>query len=305
MGDEAQAVEAYLEKVLVRETLAPDGPELKGLRETRDEVKSLLVGEYGSEARIREAGSKAKGTMVQSSYDLDLTVYFERDSDVAGTTIKEIYEDVERVLKTAYHTQRKGPAIRLLNANEKRDLHVDVVPGRFVEGKNGDVFLYPSSTDKERLKTNLDVHVAYIRNSEVLDSIRLLKVWRDRHGVTIKTFALELLAVKFLKEHWDRPLADQLLHVWSEFVQRRDELTIEDPANSGNDLSSLLNEAVRYQLASVAAETLRRIDAHGLDGWIQTFGPVDDDEDRQEALKSIAVVTGTRTSTSRSWYRGG
>ena len=134
MGDEAQAVEAYLDKVLVRETLAPDGPELKGLRETRDEVKSLLLGEYGNEARIREAGSKAKGTMVQSSYDLDLTVYFERDSDVAGTTIKEIYEDVERVLKTAYHTQRKGPAIRLLNANEKRDLHVDVVPGRFVEG---------------------------------------------------------------------------------------------------------------------------------------------------------------------------
>lgn len=304
MSDDAKAIEQYLNRVLVRETLAPDGPELKQLRETRDEVKGLLRAEYGDAARIREAGSKAKGTMVKSSYDLDLTVYFDHDSDVAGTTIKEIYEDVERALQKQYLTQRKGPAIRLLNAGEERDLHVDVVPGRFVEGKDRDVFLYPSSTDKARLKTNLEVHVSHIRDSGVIEAIRLLKVWRDRHGVSIKTFALELLAVKSLKERKDRPLSEQLVHTWAEFVDRRDELAIEDPANSGNDLSDLLNEAVRSQLAIVAGDTLLQVDKLGLDGWKKTFGPVEDDDDRKEALKRIAVVTGS-PRVSRPWFRGG
>ena len=81
--------------------------------------------------------------MIKESYDLDLTCYFPHQDDASqGNSLRDIYEEVEGVLASKYLTQRKASAIRLLDAQSGADFHVDVVPGRFVEGKDGDVFLY-------------------------------------------------------------------------------------------------------------------------------------------------------------------
>lgn len=286
----------YLEAVLRQQTLAPESPELEQLQERGNEVKSLLQNKY-STARTREAGSKKKGTMIKASYDLDVTCYFPHDDDSAGETLKGIFETVEAALQEQYVTSSKGAAIRVWDATGQTDFHIDVVPGRFVDGNEGDAFLHPSSSDKQRLKTNLDVHIAHVRDSGVVDAIRLLKLWRENNHLQVKTFALELLAIKLLEEKKDKPLGEQLLFVWGQFKENGDNLVVEDPANPhGNDLSELLNDGVRAALSTAADGTLRAIEQNG---WQVVFGDVETNEaERAEALRRISVATPVRT---RPW----
>jgi len=270
------------------------GPELTELQKHRKEVEQVLRDEFGDAPRIREGGSKAKGTMIKESYDLDLSSYFAHDDDSAGATLEEIYDRTESALAKKYATVSKGSAIRVRDPDQDADLHVDVVPGRFVKGKDGDVFLHRTTGDKERLKTNLDVHVAHVKESGVIDAIRLMKLWREREKLQVKTFVLELLVVKLLTDKKDASLTDQLLHVWTEFRDHAGDLAVEDPANpEGNDLSDLLNDEVRSQLSAAAGRTLGTIDQSG---WQAVFGEVEEDEEgRIAALKRIAVATPSKT----------
>ena len=63
----------YLNAVLEDQSLADDSEELEELREHRDAVEALLREAYGScSPTIKYGGSKAKGTLIRESYDLDL-----------------------------------------------------------------------------------------------------------------------------------------------------------------------------------------------------------------------------------------
>jgi len=117
----------YLEAILADQTLEEGGEELKALRAHRKDVEDLLRAKFGlGGPSIRYGGSYKKGTMNRDSYDLDMTCYFGREDTVAGTTLKEIYENVEEALREKYWTERKGSAIRLRSLDDLRsDFHID------------------------------------------------------------------------------------------------------------------------------------------------------------------------------------
>ena len=127
----------YLAKILEEQTLETGGSELKDLNNRGKEVKDLLEEHFTKcDPTIRYGGSKAKGTMIKESYDLDIICYFPRDDEDAGKTLKEIYEETEAALKDDYFVDRKASALRLREkATETTgglDFHIDVVPGRYV-----------------------------------------------------------------------------------------------------------------------------------------------------------------------------
>lgn len=290
----------YLRAVLNEQTLARNGPELTALRERREDVEQLLRSEFGNAPRIDPGGSFAKRTMIKEAYDLDLTCYFGHEDNEAGENLREIYNNVAAVLGTTYMVHRKGSAIRIRDARDATDFYVDVVPGRFVDGKEGDVFLYQSTGDKERLKTNLEKHIKHVRESGVTDAIRLMKLWRVRNKVEVKTFVLELLVIKLLEGKEDKPLTEQLTYVWEKLRDDTDNLSVEDPANrTGNDLSELLNAGVRQQLSVAAGHALDTIEHSG---WQAVFGEIQsDDEDEAAALERIAIMTPRK---SKPWASG-
>ncbi len=232
----------YLAAILKQQTLAPDSQELKALQENRAKVEGLLRDYFSTcSPTIRYGGSKAKGTMITQAYDLDIACYFPHDKTGAGETLEDIFGNTRKALESDYWVEPKPSALRLKNPDPKNfkvDFHIDVVPGRYTDDKKTDIFLYQSSGEKKRLKTNLDVHIEHVRESGVTDAIRLLKLWRVRNGLRIKHFALELLAIKLLKDKKSVTLASQLKHVWEELRDHPDNISIEDPANpAGNDLS--------------------------------------------------------------------
>lgn len=243
--------------------------------------------------------------MIRESYDLDLICYFPRDDEDAGKTLKEIYGSVKQALANDYYVEEKQSALRLRDKSPesyKADLRIDVVPGRYIDEEKADLFIYQAGAEKDRLKTNLEVHIAHVSKSGVRPAIRLMKLWRVRNGLQIKTFALDLLVIKLLKSKKDEPIDKQLLHLWKTFKETADDLSIEDPANpSGNNLSSMLSTWIRTQLSTVASSTLTLIDTAG---WEAVFGKVPEAKtkggDRVAQLQQAAAVV---TSRTRPWSR--
>jgi len=247
----------YLKKILHQQTFASDAPELKELRARRKEIKEVLEEEFSDATpSTRWAGSMAKDTMIRASYDGDVTCYFAHEEDGAGTNLEEIYNNVAEALGKDYDVERKASALRVKDRSTKptkgfaEDLHVDVVPGRFTDDAKEDVYLHRTTGDKARLKTNLQIHIDHIKDSGVLDAIRLEKLWNVRNGIGAKTFVLELLVVKLLSKKKGKALEEQLKHVWTEFRDNAENLSVEDPANpTGNDLKPAL-DAVRHRLSA-------------------------------------------------------
>lgn len=288
----------YLKKVLDAQLLAEGSSELKALQSHRDDVEKLLRGHFeDSSPTIRYGGSKAKGTMIKESYDLDIICYFPRDDEDAGGTLEDIYNNAKTALQKKYVVEPKTSALRLKDAEPTHkglDFHIDVVPGRFTDDTNTDAFLYQSNAEKKRLKTNIDVHIEHVRDSGVTDAIRLVKLWKVRNGIVFKHFVLELSVVKLLDGRKRSSLESQLEHVLTEFRDNIDNLTVEDPANpEGNDLSDAL-DAARSSLRSVARQTLALVEASG---WTAVFGEVDNDseEDKRAAMRRVAAAVATPT----------
>lgn len=295
----------YLEEVRRNQSFAPDDPEIETLRSRAGDVKELLQTELSTHApAVRNAGSYRKGTMIRESYDFDILVYFDHDTDV-GDTLKEIRDVVKEVLDKEYIAEPRRSALRILDANEPEDptyFHIDVVPGRFIDGDDGDVAIYQEGGEKGWLKTNPEIHISHIQKSGVRDAIKLLKFWNlRRFGQPMQTFILELLTVKLLDGMADRKLSVQLEHVWTQFRDHPDSLCVTDPANSNNDLTDALDAAARSQLAVDAQQALDRI---ADEDWEAIFGEVEKQsvEDETNALEAAAVVT---SSPSRPYSDGG
>ena len=266
----------YLNAVLASQDLTDDSQEMKDLQQHRQDVEARLRAEFSeSSPTIRYGGSKAKGTLIKENYDLDLVCYFPHDATKPGSTLKEIYDNVRGLLATHYEVTPKTSALRLRSketATLGQDFHIDVVPGRFVDEKKADCFLHQSQGDKERLKTNLQIHIDFIRDSGVVDAIRLIKLWKARKSLSVKQFVLELLVIKVLANKKASSLEEQLKHVWNEMARTNDPIVVEDPANpTGNDLMPSLRGGAWAELSAVAKTTLQTLDSGG---WESVYGTV-------------------------------
>jgi len=296
--------EKYLKKILEGQSLPDQSDDMKALREERKAVEGALRDAFpDSSPTVRYGGSIAKGTLVRESYDLDIINYFPHDEVAAGATLKDLYLNTEAALQQAYLVERKSSALRLKSKGADtfgRDFHIDVVPGRYIDETGTDCFLYQSSGEKERLKTNLAVHIEHVKSSGVVAAIRLLKLWKARRALRIKQFAFELLIIQELKAKRKSALADQLDLFWSVIRATDDPITVEDPANpNGNDLSPVLTGDIWRELRSAAEVALNQV---ANSGWETVYGPVNSEEDgKLERLRQAASAV---VLPSKPWLKG-
>ncbi|MEK6583670.1 MAG: hypothetical protein AABY66_02335, partial [Nitrospirota bacterium] len=243
----------YLESVIKTQCLSAE--ELKELEQHRLEIESLLREKIGSKPIIKYAGSKAKGTMIKENYDLDMVCYFLSDE---GRTLKELYEYVKGILSAKYIVEPKASALRIKaqSNGSKIDYHIDVVPGKFIDETQKDVFLYVSTAEKERLKTNIKKHIVYISESNYKDVIKIVKLWRTRNNLRIKTFVLEILVVETLNDEKGLSLSEATICVLNNIYENIRSLKLVDPANSNNVLSDILSPSDKTLFSNKAKEAL-------------------------------------------------
>ncbi len=162
------------------------------MRTTRDEIEKNLRKVIGSTPRIYYAGSYGKNTMLDVYHDLDIVVYYPSSST---KTLKEIYWEVYNTLNGTYWVQQKDVAIRL---PYKSGFVVDVVPGRALDDTFRYANLFRSETDS-RLQTSIKVHIETVQQSNLRGTMRLMKLWNVRHNLGLRSFFVELLVARVLK----------------------------------------------------------------------------------------------------------
>lgn len=246
--------------------------ELNTLSEHREEVEALLREDFGDDPVIKYAGSKAKGTMIRENYDLDIVCYFSHEND---KSLKEIRDDVATKLRENYQIEEKGTALRIRKSGENNsliDYHIDVVPGRFVDESQQDAYLYVQYGEKERMKTNIKTHIKHISESGCREIIKLAKLWSCRNNLHIKTFVIELFVIESLKDFdWKNRLDTGFKQVLESFKSHFVSIRLEDPANSNNIVSQLLNDAQKKLIAQIAEEQLKSVDDEDADTWKSLF----------------------------------
>jgi hypothetical protein len=295
-------VDEYLKAVLKSQNLPDDSDEMKELIQHRQDADKILREEFAKAApTIRYGGSKAKGTLIRESYDLDVVFYVPNGNSGAGETLKDIFKNVLDELSKHYDAEARTSAIRLRSKDPNsygRDFHIDVVPGRFTDERKSDCFLYQNGGgDKERLKTNLDVHIAHIRDSGVTDAIRLLKLIRVRKALRVKHFVFELLIIDLLDGKKKSSLEQQLRYVLEQIATAEEAINVKDPANpAGNDLSGLLL-SVWPELRTTAQSALDSVERSGCEA---VFGGIEE-VTKGERVARAAVLASAVERPTKPW----
>ena len=220
----------YLKGLLASQNLSDEQTDY--LQNLRQEIEAVLRDEYGHYPRIYYGGSYGKDTIIRESFDLDLIIYFPHTTNCS---LENIYHSVHQTLRNAnYRIQPKNVSLQVqVSCPWQFGFHVDVVPGRAKNKTYKSAYLYKNN-ENCRMLTSLKHHIYTVRNSKCRPLIKLMKLWRIRHKLQWKTFALEQTVIRALKGSRKHNYERCLFKVF-EFIA--DELTqtlLVDPANRHN-----------------------------------------------------------------------
>ena len=227
------------------------------LDDEREGIDSMIKEAYPDSYPIHARRFAAKRTMIHEDYDLDEVCYF------ATATRRR----VRRWKTFTEHRQAAGGILH--RAAEALGAAPEHLQGQgcqdrrrsrsYTDATQTDVFIHHNDGDKERLKTNLEVHISCVRDSGCTDAIKLTKLWRTRNAIGIKTFPLELLVIEVLRRDGSGNCETRFQRVLTAFADDIDNFNIEDPANpSGNDLSQALTDTIRNDLKNRAQHARHR-----------------------------------------------
>jgi hypothetical protein len=249
--------DAHLASLLMNQDLTP-GEEntLRGLRESIESQMKQLEGS----PRIYYGGSFGKHTMVRESYDLDIVVYWPPDSRF---TVQGISDGVGTKLQKHWNSPRPKTVSWVLRF--QGGFHIDVVPGRAIDAGFREANLW--RRDKQStLKTSIKTQIKTVRDSGRRDAIRLVKLWKARHGIDCKTFWLELLIIEGCKGV-SGGLEQELLAAFRYLGDRALTARVLDPANSNNVISDDVPRATKLLVAQAAQAAI------GARYWSEVFNP--------------------------------
>lgn len=249
--------EDYLRELLVNQNLTRN--QIENLKNQRDVIVGEIIDEIGGNPTLFNAGSYAKGTMIQASYDLDIVLYWTNDFRY---TPRNLYYEVGSVLQSKGRdpkSKKVGWEIPFPG-----DFHIDVIPGKVIIQKPDYAYLYNKDKDC-RFQSSVKNHVSFVKNSRRQDVIRLMKLWKKRKSVPIKTFILEHLIIVGCKGIRRTTLEPQLDAAFEYLIENITTKRILDPANSQNIISDDITHEEKNRIRGLANQ------ASDADNWSQIF----------------------------------
>jgi tRNA nucleotidyltransferase (CCA-adding enzyme) len=212
-----------------------------------DPVIRKWAGQYLVE--IRPSGSFAKGTAVSGGTDIDIFVSL---TSALTTPLNQIHETLLTALSNAgYATRRQNVSVGITVNGYK----VDVTPARR-QAQNGNYHSLWSNKTGSWLQTNVNEHCRVVSGSGRLDEIRLMKIWRNRHGLDWPSFYLELFVINALHGARQNNLQANMLTVLRAVADSISRTRLIDPANTNNVVSDTLTAQGKATLSQAARNAL-------------------------------------------------
>jgi hypothetical protein len=198
---------------------------------------------------VYPSGSIAKGTAISGSSDVDILISLK---NTATTSLKDIYETLfNRLTSDGFTPRRQNVSLGIVLNGWK----VDIVPARKQSLINNDHSLWSHKTQTWR-ETNIHQHVQYVTNSNRLNEIKLLKIWKKLHGLEFPSFPLEVTVISAL---WGKSTITPAANFVTVLEYIRDSLAtarILDPTKPSNVLSDELTSTEKTILSRAASNSL-------------------------------------------------
>ena len=197
------------------------------------------------------SGSRAKGTAITLSSDLDIFISL---SSSTTATLSAIYNSLYDYMRSQNIQCRKQNVSIGVFYNKK---NVDLVPGRRQDQYSEDHSLYKYKQDTYT-KTNITKHISVVRNSNRAVEIMATKIWRERHGLDFPSLFLELAVIEATKYRNYGDYDNNFWEVLSWLSSNITTIRIEDPANTNNIISADLTNTEKYAIANKAKESRQK-----------------------------------------------
>jgi hypothetical protein len=244
--------DAYVRSVLAKYSLlsGPESPaeivamELK--RPITEWAGRFLVG-------IQFCGSYAKGTRVKGSTDVDILISLGPRTPM---NISSLYERFFSFLKArGYNPKRQNVSIGL----QHRGLVIDLIPARQAWGGSNDHEIF--ETEHHRVtRTIFDTHLKTVRDSDLIEEIRLVKIWRNLRRLRFPSFYLELVVIDALRHKAHHQPAANTETVLDYLKDILFGAPIRDPANFDNRVSDDVLKHEKLAISEAAKESLKQTD---------------------------------------------
>ncbi|MFL0267909.1 nucleotidyltransferase domain-containing protein [Candidatus Clostridium radicumherbarum] len=195
---------------------------------------------------IKISGSRAKGTAINLSSDLDLFISLKSSNPF---TLKQIYNSLyDAIIKEGISARKQNVSIGI----NYQGHNIDLVPASRHSGNTNYHSLYKSKADSWT-QTNIDKHINLVKDSGRRDEIIALKIWRKLHGLDFPSIYLELTVLEALYYKNKNQLGFNFLtileYLQNEFVEKR----IVDPSNTNNVIS---DDLYKYEKQAIAAKAM-------------------------------------------------
>ena len=195
------------------------------------------------------SGSRAKGTAIDLSTDLDLFISL---SSTTQNSLEEIYNSLyNRMLEERISVRKQNVSIGVTYQGKK----VDLVPAKRQGQYGNDHSLYRRKAGSWT-KTNIDTHISRVRQSGRITEITALKIWRENHNLEFPSIYLECFAIDSLYGRSLNAPADNIMHLLRDIRDNIQTRRVIDPANTNNILSEELTQMEKKDLSNAAQQSL-------------------------------------------------
>jgi hypothetical protein len=202
---------------------------------------------------IQFCGSYAKGTRIRGATDIDLLISLGPRTPL---DIDKLYDRFFDFLKgRGLNPRRQNVSIGL----QHRGVMVDLIPAKQEWGVSNDHLIF--ETEHHRIiKTNFNTHLQVVKDSDVIEEIRLLKIWRNLRNLRLPSFCLELAVIDALRRQTRHQPAAGMEVVLQYLQDVLPGAPIRDPANFENRVSDDLLRHEKLAISEAASESLKRAD---------------------------------------------
>jgi hypothetical protein len=195
---------------------------------------------------ITYSGASAKGTAIRGVADVDLFISL---APQTPGTLADIYSNLLNYRPlNPFSPRTQNVSVGITYDQVK----IDLIPARKQAGNTKDHSLYKTKA-RSWTQTNVAEHINLIQNSQRLQEIRALKIWKALHGLEFPSFYLELATLDALSGKRTVSVAENVWSALDYLATRFPSAVVIDPANSNNRISDDLTAAEKTAIASKAA----------------------------------------------------
>jgi len=207
---------------------------------------------------IIDSGSRAKGTAISLSSDVDYLVSLTSNCNEGSGGLQSCYESLYDKLVRVYSGVRKQNVSLRIKIN---DLEVDITPARKHSGNSNYHNLFVSKNNSWK-QTNIQKHIKDVSASGRTNEIRLFKIWRELNALNMPSIYIEYLLmdkILFGKSKSLDDLAVNFHHVLMELSKSENNpifKTVTDPSNTNNVLSDVISNGDKNRIIAAAKKAM-------------------------------------------------